>query len=66
MGKIAEDMVNGFACSWCGIYFEKNHGYAVICTECWKDYLHRYPGDKGDKKEQLRTLGLQVAHLKQM
>ena len=34
MGELAEDLINGFSCSWCGIYFEEEHGYPVICMSC--------------------------------
>lgn len=34
MGDIAEDMVIGLSCSECGIYFEREHGYPVLCDEC--------------------------------
>jgi hypothetical protein len=34
MGEMADDMVNGFSCSWCGIYFKKEHGYPVVCKSC--------------------------------
>ena len=37
MGQIADDMINGFCCSLCGVYFEEEHGYPVACKTCWKD-----------------------------
>ena len=36
MGLLANDMVSGLSCSHCGTYFEKEHGYPVLCTYCWK------------------------------
>ena len=49
MGEMAEDMVDGSACSLCGCYFKhpiKNdagesvgiytHDYPVVCWDCWK------------------------------
>jgi hypothetical protein len=36
MGEIAEDMIDGASCSMCGIYFEREHGYPVLCKGCWK------------------------------
>ena len=36
MGEIADDMINGACCLLCGIYFEKEHGYPVVCKECAK------------------------------
>ena len=43
MGEIAEDMIDGACCSECGVYFELEHGYPVLCEECWK------PGSKIQK-----------------
>lgn len=37
MGELADDLIEGFSCSWCGIYFEEAHGYPVVCNGCWKD-----------------------------
>lgn len=37
MGEIADDMVNGWSCQLCGQYFEGEHGYPVVCAECWKE-----------------------------
>ena len=39
MGEIADDMIDGFMCSWCGVYFENDHGYPVACDSCWEDAL---------------------------
>jgi len=36
MGEIAEDMVNGWCCSLCMQYFEEEHGYPVLCKNCWR------------------------------
>jgi len=35
MGQLADDMVNGLSCSECGVYFEKAHGYPVLCSDCY-------------------------------
>jgi hypothetical protein len=35
MGEIADDMVNGFQCSHCGVCFEREHGYPVLCHDCY-------------------------------
>ena len=35
--SIAEDMVNGEMCSHCGVYFEQEHGYPVLCDNCYKE-----------------------------
>lgn len=40
MGEIAEDMVNGLQCSLCGVCFEEEHGYPVVCDSCWKESEH--------------------------
>lgn len=43
MGEIAEDMIEGRSCSWCGCYFHDpktgqsyEHGYPVVCKDCWE------------------------------
>jgi hypothetical protein len=35
MGSLANDMVTGRSCSECGIYFEKEHGYPILCIDCF-------------------------------
>lgn len=35
--SISEDMKKGLCCEWCGIYFEKEHGYPVLCNNCFDD-----------------------------
>lgn len=37
MGQLADDMINGFSCSECGVYFEKEHGHPVLCKDCFED-----------------------------
>ena len=37
MGEIADDLIDGSCCSWCGIYFKGSYGYPVVCKECGKD-----------------------------
>ena len=37
MGKIADDLISGACCSWCSQYFVNEHGYPVLCTECWNE-----------------------------
>jgi len=34
MGEVANDMLDGLMCSWCGTYFEKAHGFPVLCVAC--------------------------------
>lgn len=41
MGQIAEDIINGFQCSHCGVCFEEEHGHPVLCKDCHKE-------DKGE------------------
>jgi hypothetical protein len=36
MGTTADDIVNGLQCSWCGTYFKEEHGYPVLCNDCYK------------------------------
>ncbi len=55
--SIAEDVVNGFSCSWCGVYFEDEHGYPVLCDSCWKDAIEKHKSDKVI----LHNFGLQKA-----
>ena len=35
-GQVADDMLEGFMCSNCGIYFDEPHGFPVLCDGCWK------------------------------
>lgn len=56
MGEIANDMVQGFCCSDCGVYFEAEHGYPVLCRSCWKQTSPR------DRKAE----GVQRAHFKEL
>ncbi len=35
MGEIADDVIEGFSCSHCGIYFDQSHGYPVLCEDCY-------------------------------
>lgn len=37
MGEQAEDMINGYTCSHCGIYFDKEHGFPVLCEDCHEE-----------------------------
>jgi len=70
MGEIAEDMVDGQSCSWCGVYFEHSHGYPVICVDCYTDWSvanHNYPDTHKDIKELLlKKHALQVATEKEL
>lgn len=37
MGEIADDIAEGLQCSWCGVCFEREHGYPVACESCWAE-----------------------------
>lgn len=37
MGEIGGDIVNGLCCSHCGTHFVEEHGYPVLCRECFKN-----------------------------
>jgi hypothetical protein len=56
MGEMADDVINGFMCSWCGTCFDGEHGYPVLCFEC----------RKGMKKKEMEKHGLQAATLKEL
>jgi hypothetical protein len=47
MGEIANDMLEGFMCSNCGICFEQPHGYPVLCEECQKAWTEDEKKDAG-------------------
>ncbi len=37
MGEYAELLIEGGQCSGgCGVMFEEQHGYPVLCKSCWK------------------------------
>ena len=55
MGQIAEDVINGFQCSWCGQLFKGEHGYPVVCYDC----------GHGVSNKELEKVGLQRATLKE-
>ena len=64
MGEIADDMICGFSCSWCGIYFQKEHGYPVICKTCFKNWREENP--QKEWSAFTRKLGVQLAKEKEM
>ena len=35
MGEIADSVLDGACCEWCGVFFAKEHGHPVVCTACW-------------------------------
>lgn len=56
MGDIADDVISGFQCTWCGVCFQKEHGWPVVCFSC----------GKGVKKKELEKYGLQQATIKEI
>lgn len=36
MDSAAGDIVNGHCCALCSSYFESEHGYPVVCSDCWR------------------------------
>lgn len=49
MAEIAEDTIDGTKCFLCGVYFEKTHGYPVLCDDCYKNMT----------KEEIKEYGYQ-------
>lgn len=41
--SLADDVVSGFQCSHCGVCFQHEHGYPVLCHDCWK---HAKPSER--------------------
>lgn len=35
--SIAEDIMDGWCCQLCGVYFEEEHGYPVVCESCYNE-----------------------------
>ena len=48
--SIAQDMIDGFCCQLCGVYFEEEHGYPVLCEDCYNNLT-----DKEKEDYQLAT-----------
>ncbi len=65
MGQMADDMIDGTTCSWCGCYFMHptkkdhlyTHEYPAVCHECYRDWKEY----DGGTKAKLTELGLQIA-----
>ena len=57
MGDMADLAINGETCSWCGIFFEEDHGYPVLCESC---------ADGKKNEELLKKYGLQNAIIKEV
>ena len=54
MDEQEEMVLNGEQCSWCGVMFDGEHGYPVVCRDCWKDA--KTSERKGVQKATLREL----------
>lgn len=35
--RAAEDIMDGWCCQLCGVYFEEEHGYPVVCESCYNE-----------------------------
>lgn len=53
---MGDDAVTGFQCSWCGICFEGEHGFPVVCFSC----------GEGFNNKELAKAGLQIATKKEL
>lgn len=36
MGELTDDVLDGSTCEFCGVYFERAHGFPVLCGDCWR------------------------------
>jgi len=36
MGEIADAMLEGILCEWCGTYIEESLGVPMLCSDCWE------------------------------
>jgi len=54
MGQIADDIIDGLACEFCGIFFEEEHGHPVVCESCWATLTQKEK--KGHVKAYLKEL----------
>ena len=50
MGEIADAMLNGEFCQWCGEYLGEGDGYPVICPGCQRTHGVNAYGEKRDTK----------------
>ena len=60
MGELANDKMNGLSCYYCGVYFEKEHGYPVLCKSCWDDFIPHPPN------HQVKKSGLSKARYREL
>lgn len=33
--SVCEDIIDGWCCQLCGTYFIEEHGYPVVCKDCY-------------------------------
>ena len=62
MGEIANDILCGFQCQWCGICFDGEHGYPVLCASCYVDYKD----EENLTSKQMKGKGWQQATIKEL
>jgi len=43
--SIAQDMIDGLCCQLCGVYFEEEHGYPVVCEDCYNSLTDKEKED---------------------
>lgn len=61
MGEIAQDYYEGACCHDCMHYFEEDHGYPVLCKECWDEMVKDGEISKSEVKKGITKDGLQRA-----
>ena len=54
MGSIASGVIRGFMCAHCGTCFDGEHGYPVLCEDCY------------DSETVEESAGLSKAYLKEL
>lgn len=65
MGEVADDMLDGSACSWCGMYFlGSSFGSQCICKDCFEQYRkENHLGRKSGQRVLRTKFGLQVCDI---
>lgn len=53
MGEIADMMLDGTLCEWCGAYLDEAVGHTRLCSGC---QLQKRKINKAKKKQKLREL----------
>jgi hypothetical protein len=40
MGEIADDIIEGMRCGWCGCFVNEDPpGFSVLCDDCSEEYI---------------------------